>query len=85
MGEPVLLGTAIVNFVGILFLTVAAFGFELSAVQQDAIWQLIAAFSVLVWTGGAWIRSRVPSPATHERVVGELQAQLEAQASAGVE
>jgi hypothetical protein len=86
-GERVLLGTAVVNFVGVLFLTVAAFGFELSAVQQDAIWQLIAAFSVLVWTGGFWIRKGVPSQVTLEREVEAAKeaGRQEAQASSGVE
>ena len=67
--EPVLLGTAIVNFVAALISTAAILGLELTAQQQDTIWQMFAAFSVLLWTAAPMIRKAVYSPSTHEREV----------------
>lgn len=63
--EPVLLGTAIVNFVAVLISGAAIFGFDLSGEQQDMIWQMLGAFSILLWTAAPFIRGSVYSPNTH--------------------
>ena len=75
--EPVLLGTAIVNFVAVAISTAAIFGFHISPEQQDAIWQLLAAFSILLWAGAGFIRQGVYSPATHNREIESANHQSE--------
>ena len=77
--EPILLGTAIVNFVAALIAGAAIFGFETSAVQQDTIWQMLGAFSVLLWTAAPILRHSVYSPNTH---ANEVAAAAETQVPA---
>lgn len=62
--EPVLLGTAIVNLIAAFLALGAAWGLEMTAAQQDAMWQTLAAFSVVLWLVAPVIRSKVWSPAS---------------------
>lgn len=72
--EPVLLGTAIVNFVAMIIACAAVFGFDISSEQQDMVWQMLGAFSVLLWSAAPFVRGRVYSPATHETEVATALA-----------
>jgi hypothetical protein len=72
--EPVLLGTAIVNFVAVLISGAAIFGLELSDAQQDMIWQMLIAFSGLIWAAAPFVRHSVYSPNTHANEVAAAAA-----------
>ena len=77
--EPILLGTAIVNFVAAAIATAAVMGLDLTGVQQDAIWQCLGAGSILLWTASGFMRQSVVSPATHLRKVEEAAISQEAE------
>lgn len=62
--EPVLLGTAVVQLIVALIALLAAWGIDMTAAQQDALWQSLAAFSVVLWMMAPVIRSKVWSPAS---------------------
>ena len=67
--EPVLLGTAIVQFVSVVIGCAAVFGFDVSPEQQDMVWQMLGAFSILIWSAAPFIRNSVYSPNTHANEV----------------
>ena len=67
--QPVLLGTAIVQFISVALVAVASFGFDLSDAQQDAIWQLLGAFSIFLWSASAWVKHATVPNAKNEAQV----------------
>ena len=69
--EPVLLGTAIVQLIVALVALLAAWGVDMTAAQQDAMWQTLAAFSVVLWMMAPVIRAHVWSPASVAKIEAE--------------
>lgn len=71
--EPVLLGTAVVQLIVALIALLASWGIDMSDAQQDALWQSLAAFSVVLWMVAPVIRQHVWSPASVEKLQAEKE------------